>query len=143
MSASASRSTALAQQMGLVAFIGILAALMTYRTGMANRLESLDLQRAGSVATMRITPPCIRGTRRVDVGLRRRSLVEGRGSRSALDPFEKSGPTQGELCGATAIGHEAEVADAVEAVWQGVQEKATDELVGDELHDLAGELFWR
>ena len=46
VSASASRSTALAQQMGLVAFIGILAALMTYRTGMANRLESLDLQRA-------------------------------------------------------------------------------------------------
>ena len=46
VSASASRSTARAQQMGLVAFIGILAALMTYRTGMVNRLESLDLQRA-------------------------------------------------------------------------------------------------
>ena len=38
-------------------FIGILAALMTYRTGMANRLESLDLQTRRSVATMRITPP--------------------------------------------------------------------------------------
>src|SRR5882757_5574454 len=73
---------------------------------------------------------------RADVCLRRRSLVS-RGP-GALDPFEKSGPTQGELCGATAIGHEAEVADAVETVWQSVQEKATDELVGRELHDLAG-----
>ena len=73
---------------------------------------------------------------RADVCLRRRSLVS-RGP-GALDPFEKSGPTQGELCGATAIGHEAEVADAVEAVWQSVQEKATDERVGRELDDLAG-----
>ncbi len=46
VSAPASRSTTLARQMGLVAFIGITAVLMTYRTGMANRLEGLDLQRA-------------------------------------------------------------------------------------------------
>ena len=46
VSAPASRSTALARQMGLVAFIVIPAVLMTYRTGMANRLDSLDLQRA-------------------------------------------------------------------------------------------------
>ena len=46
VSAPASRSTALGRQMGLVAFIGIPAVLMTYRTGMANRLEGLGLQRA-------------------------------------------------------------------------------------------------
>jgi hypothetical protein len=46
VSAPASRSTALARQMGLVAFIVIPAVLMTYRTGMANRLDGLDLQRA-------------------------------------------------------------------------------------------------
>ena len=40
---------------------------------------------------------------RVDVCLRRRRSLVSRGL-GALDPFEKSGPTQGELCGATAIG---------------------------------------
>ena len=46
VSAPASRSTALARQMGLVAFLAIPAVLMTYRTGMANRLDGLDLERA-------------------------------------------------------------------------------------------------
>jgi len=46
VSAPASRSTALARQMGLVAFLVIPAVLMTYRTGMANRLDGLDLERA-------------------------------------------------------------------------------------------------
>jgi len=36
------------------------------------------------------------------------------------------------------IGHEAEVTDAVESVRQGVQQKATNELVGRELHDFVG-----
>ena len=36
------------------------------------------------------------------------------------------------------IGHEAEVTDAVEAIGQRMQEKATDELVGRELHDFVG-----
>jgi hypothetical protein len=33
------------------------------------------------------------------------------------------------------IGHEAEVTNAMEAVGQGVQQEAADELVGGELHD--------
>ena len=74
--------------------------------------------------------------RRADGCLRLRSLA--RRGLHALDPVGQGGPAQGEFCGATAIGHEAEVADAVEAVWQCVQEKATDELVGRELHDLEG-----
>ena len=44
VSAPASRS--LARQMGLVAFLVIPAVLMMYRTGMANRLDGLDLERA-------------------------------------------------------------------------------------------------
>jgi len=43
---------------------------------------------------------------------------------------------KGELGGAMAVGHEAEVADAVEAVGQRVKKKAANELVGLELHDL-------
>jgi hypothetical protein len=35
-----------------------------------------------------------------------------------------------------AVGHEAEVADAVEAIGQRVKKEAADELVGFELHDL-------
>ena len=64
--------------------------------------------------------------RRADGCLRLRSLA--RRGLHALDPVGQGGPAQGEFCGATAIGHEAEVADAVEAVWQCVQEKATEEL---------------
>ena len=37
---------------------------------------------------------------------------------------------------AMAVGEKAEVADAVEAVGQGVQQEAADELVGVERHDL-------
>jgi hypothetical protein len=33
------------------------------------------------------------------------------------------------------IGHEAEVSNAMEAVRQGVQQEAADELVGRQLHD--------
>ena len=43
---------------------------------------------------------------------------------------------KGELGGAMAVGHEAEVADAMEAVGQRVKQEAADELVGLELHDL-------
>src|SRR5258707_15687959 len=73
---------------------------------------------------------------RADVCLRRRSLVS-RGP-GALDPFEKSGPTQGELCGATAVGHKAEVADGGGGVWRRVRGKETEELVGGEVHGLGG-----
>ena len=37
-----------------------------------------------------------------------------------------------------AIGHEAEATNAMEAIGQHVKEKAADELVGFELHDLGG-----
>ena len=43
---------------------------------------------------------------------------------------------KGELGGALAVGHEAEVADAVETVGQHMKEEAANELVGPELHDL-------
>ena len=45
-----------------------------------------------------------------------------------------------DLRGAMAIGEEAVVADAMEAVGQGVQEEAADELVRRELHDFAATL---
>jgi hypothetical protein len=40
-----------------------------------------------------------------------------------------------ELGGAMAVGHEAEMADAVEAVGQCVKKEAADELMGFESHD--------
>ena len=43
---------------------------------------------------------------------------------------------KGELGSAMAVGHEAEVADAVETVGQRMKQEAANELVGLELHDL-------
>src|SRR3974390_2797104 len=43
-----------------------------------------------------------------------------------------------DLFGAAAIGHESEVADAMEAGGQSMKEKATDELVRLQAHDLLG-----
>src|SRR5258708_14763471 len=43
---------------------------------------------------------------------------------------------KGELGGAVAVGHEAEVADARETIGQRMKKEAADELVGSELHDL-------
>src|SRR5450759_1993067 len=43
---------------------------------------------------------------------------------------------EGELGCTVAVGHEAEVANAMEAVRQGVKEEAANELAGLELHDL-------
>ena len=43
---------------------------------------------------------------------------------------------KGEFGSAMAVGHEAEVADAMEAIGQRVKKEAADELVGLELHDL-------
>ena len=43
---------------------------------------------------------------------------------------------KGESVVASAIGEEAIVADAMEAIWQGVQEKATHELPGVKRHHL-------
>lgn len=43
-----------------------------------------------------------------------------------------------DLFGAAAIGHESEVADTMEAVGQSMKEKATDELVRLQTHDLLG-----
>src|SRR6476661_10093468 len=43
---------------------------------------------------------------------------------------------EGKFGSAMAVGHEAEVADAMEAIGQRVKKEAADELVGLELHDL-------
>ena len=42
----------------------------------------------------------------------------------------------GELGDAMTVGEEAVVADAMESVWKGVQQEASDELVGAQGHDL-------
>src|SRR6202521_2632560 len=44
--------------------------------------------------------------------------------------------TERELGGALAVGEEAKMPDAVEAIWQGVHQEAADELVGVKRHDL-------
>ncbi|MGY4312207.1 hypothetical protein ACVWW1_001510 [Bradyrhizobium sp. JR3.5] len=43
---------------------------------------------------------------------------------------------KGELGSAMAVGHEAEVADAVEAVRQRMKQETANELIGLEIHDL-------
>ena len=48
----------------------------------------------------------------------------------------EKGAAEGEPGCAVAVGHEAEVADTVEAIRQGVKEEAANELAGLELHDL-------
>ena len=50
----------------------------------------------------------------------------------ALDLLRERAPAEREVGGAAAVGEEAEVPNAVEAVGQRVQEKAADELVGCE-----------
>ena len=50
---------------------------------------------------------------------------------------------KGEFGGALAVGHEAEVADAMEAVGQGVKKEAADELVGGKVHELGLAPCWR
>src|SRR3546814_2203233 len=48
----------------------------------------------------------------------------------------------GEVLGAAAVGEESVVADPVKAGWQDVEEKAADELIGGEGHELvAGAAF--
>ena len=44
--------------------------------------------------------------------------------------------TESDVVGAGAIGEEAIVADTMEAVWQSVQQKAPDELIGIKCHHL-------
>ena len=48
----------------------------------------------------------------------------------------EKGTAKREFGGALSVGHEAEVADAVETIGQRVKEEAADELVGLQLHDL-------
>lgn len=45
---------------------------------------------------------------------------------------------EGEFGGAVAVGHEAEMADAVETIGQRMKKEAANELVGLEPHDLCG-----
>jgi len=47
----------------------------------------------------------------------------------------EKGAAKGELGGAMAVGHEAKMADTMEAVGQRVKQEAADELVWLELHD--------
>ena len=50
----------------------------------------------------------------------------------------EKGAAESELGCAMAVGHEAEVADTVEPIRQGVKEKAANELAGFELDDFGG-----
>src|SRR5271170_6716376 len=50
-------------------------------------------------------------------------------------PMIEKGAAKGELGGAMAVGHEAKMADTMEAVGQRVKQEAADELVWLELHD--------
>jgi hypothetical protein len=47
-------------------------------------------------------------------------------------------PAESELVGTVAVGEEAVVTDALEAVREGVKQEAADELLGGERHDLVG-----
>ncbi len=63
----------------------------------------------------------------------------GFGGSCRVGPFlliSQKRSAQSQSGGAMSIGHEAEVSNAMEAVRQGVQQEAPDELVGRQLHDL-------
>ena len=63
----------------------------------------------------------------------------GFGDSCRVGPFlliSQKRSAQSQSGGAMSIGHEAEVTNAMEAVRQGVQQEATNELVGGQLHDL-------
>jgi hypothetical protein len=74
--------------------------------------------------------------RNLDPGLsfriHRRRLAIVWGCPLAIEKFA----AKGELGSAMAVGHEAEVVDAVETVGRRMKQEATNELVGLELHDL-------
>ena len=72
----------------------------------------------------------------VDAGPRGRGV--GCRGLAAVHLLGQSGSAEREVGGAAGVGEEAEVPDAMEAVRERVQEKAADELVGCELHDLDG-----
>jgi len=64
--------------------------------------------------------------------IHRRRLAVVLGCRFMIEKFA----AKAELGSAIAVGHEAEVADAVETVGQRMKQEAANELVGRELHDL-------
>ena len=87
----------------------------------------------------------IAGRRSTGSGCLRRRIAGVRGRRRMARLRCRCGEqpaAQRELGGAMAVGEEAVVADAMEAVGQGVQQEAADELVGVERHDL-GLAAWR
>jgi len=77
-----------------------------------------------------------------NVGTALMSRIQGRRVdilwRRLLTVIGEKGAAESELGCAVAVGHEAEVADTVEAIGQGVKEEAANELIGLELHDLGG-----
>src|SRR6476620_859925 len=81
-----------------------------------------------------------RAGRSITVGGR---LVGALGDRGRVAMFGlthdlEEGAGERQLGGSMAVGEEAEVADAMEAIGQGVEEEAADELVGGQTHDLGG-----
>jgi hypothetical protein len=77
-----------------------------------------------------------------NVGTALMSRIQGRRLdilwRRLITMIGEKGAAESELGCAVAVGHEAEVADAMEAVGQGVKEEAANEFAGRELHDLGG-----
>ena len=85
-------------------------------------------------------PAAFRTGRRTDAGLVVRS---GRGRfllcvRCRLDLDCQERATEGQPFRSMAIGEESEVSNAMEAVGQGVEQEAPDELVGLQTHGLDG-----
>src|SRR5215475_11986522 len=64
------------------------------------------------------------------------AIVSGLDGRCRFGNIE-SGANACQLAGATGVRQETEVTDATEAVWQGVEQEATDEFAGIERHHLA------
>ena len=111
-----------------------LAHDVSHRYDWVGAPEQLKLCRKRSM--MRMTPPqsgqagTLAHVRASEIHRRRLAIVW----RCPLT-IEKFA-AKGEFGSAMAVGHEAEVADAMEAIGQRVKKEAADELVGLELHDL-------
>jgi hypothetical protein len=111
------------------------AALMKYRTKMATSWTGA-IRRHGNVGDEAHGPAAFRTGWRIDGGAvvrfgRRRFFPS---VHCRLDLVCQERATEGEPFRSIAIGEESEVANAMEAVGQGVEQEAPDELVGLQTH---------
>jgi hypothetical protein len=101
--------------------------------GTVGRYRGVEPRSKVSMMIMRPRQPGTRVQERLRPAV---AAAVGLGRRTRWRRHIEQVPGSGDVAGAAAIGEEAVVADAVEAVGQNVDQEAADELVGGEGHHL-------